>query len=169
MSTAHHVLPDEADFARMESDLFVRLEHAHARQVRRHRLGAVGVVVVLAGSSVAAATVASAPAQSNLAYCYSAAATGSTNTQVATADILGTMASRTGNADQSLRIANALARCGQAWQAGVFAAPSVHSVRHAIPTLQPCIRNDQVIAIFPRKTVTTSAAAFCDALGMSAP
>jgi hypothetical protein len=169
MSTAHHVLPDEAEFARMESELFTRLEHGHARQVRRHRLGAVGVVLVLAGTSIAAVTVASVPAQTNLAYCYSAPSTSSSSNQVATADFAGTSGRATGAASQVHRIANALARCGQAWQTGVFAAPSVNSVRHSIPTLQACIRNDQVIAIFPKKNAATPAAAFCDAVGMSAP
>jgi hypothetical protein len=40
---------------------------------------------------------------------------------------------------------------------------------HSIPLLQPCIRNDQVIAIFVKDSADASAAAFCGDLGMSAP
>ena len=169
MSTAHHLLPDAAEFARMETELFSRLERSHTRQVRRHRLVAVGAVVLLAGGGVAGVTVANTTSQTHLAYCYSGADTSSRNIGVLAAIDEGEKGGSAATQTVAARIANATARCGAIWEAGMFSAPNSNPAPNTIPLLQPCIRNDQVIAIFPKVIADETATLFCGDLGMSAP
>lgn len=169
MSTAHHLLPDAGEFARMETELFSRLERGYTRQVRRHRIVAAGAIVLLAGGGVAGVTVANTPSQSWLAYCYATADTGAQTVAVSSANVEGEHGAPAVTQKLGDRIANAVSRCGAVWEAGVFSPTTSSSVTHSIPLLQPCIRNDQIIAIFAKGSADETAALFCGDLGMSAP
>jgi hypothetical protein len=168
MAITEHLLPDAEEFARMEEELFGRLERGHTRQVRRHRLVAAASIVLLASGGVAAVQVASNAAVSHSAYCYAAADTGSQSAQVALpVDQIKVDGNSLHHAGVSEAANLAVQHCLVLWQGGFFATdPSSGSA--TVPKLQACIRNDQVIAVFP-KTLGGSADAFCTNLGMSAP
>jgi hypothetical protein len=134
MAMTNHLLPDEKDFARMETDLFGRLERGHTRQVRRHRLVAAASIALLSVGGVAGVTQANNVVVNRAAYCYSAADTGSASVQ---SEFAPAAADLTGSGS-------------------------------TVPPLQACIRNDQVVAVFPNRDAT-SADQFCENLGMSAP
>jgi hypothetical protein len=153
------VLPDEQDFARIEGELFEKLERSHSRKARRHRLVIAASVVVLAGAGVAGVTQANGTAVNRAAYCYSAANTGSKSIQAQSAPDASNL---TGAAQRARSAKLAVDTCGDAWNAGVLGSGT------SIPPLQACIRNDQVVAVFP-SSGAVAADAFCSNLGMSAP
>jgi hypothetical protein len=162
MATTNQLLPDEKEFSRMEAELFGRLEHSHTRQVRRHRLVAAAAVVLLAGGGVAGVTEANQVAVSRVAYCYSAA---NTKSQQAMVQYIDTHAHSGDFSDDDVRVMSAglaVSGCSAIWATGVFGSTTM------APPLQACVRNDQVIAVFP-KDGATPVGEFCDNLGMSAP
>ena len=162
MATTNHLLPDEKEFARMEAELFGRLEHSHTRQVRRHRLVAAAAVVLLASGGVAGVTEANQSVVSSAAYCYAGSDTNSQHTQ---GEFSGDDAVNGDFSSPNVRakaVALAVQSCAAAWSTGVLGAGTT------APPLQACVRNDQVIAVFP-KNDATPAGEFCDDLGMSAP
>jgi hypothetical protein len=161
MAITENTLPDAEDFARMETELFGKLERSHTRQVRRHRLVAAAAVVLIAGAGVASVTQARPTAVSNAAYCYAAASTGSHFIDVEAPYSKVTT-------PKSLRTSAAVAvrHCASTWHAGLV-VPSKPAPA-TIPKLQACVRNDQVIAVFPKKS-SESADEFCTNLGMYAP
>jgi hypothetical protein len=161
MATTSQLLPDEKDFARMETELFGRLEHSHTRQVRRHRLVAVASIVLLASAGVAGVTESNQVSVSRAAYCYSAA---STNSQQVLGQDIDPVAPGSDSSTAGLRakaVAQAMQSCAAVWSTGAFGSTTA-------PPLRACVRNDQVIAVFP-KNDATAAGEFCDNLGMSAP
>ncbi len=162
MAITKPLLPDAEDFARMEAELFGRLERSHTRQVRKHRLVAAASIVLLASGGVAAVHVASTPAVSHDAYCYATADPNARTVEAARPTVIGSNES----AAQILadRVSQATSDCLLVWNAGIFSDSKVVTV----PQLQACVRNDQVIAVFP-EAATDTAADFCDNLGMSAP
>jgi hypothetical protein len=169
MAITSHSLPGEEDFARMEASLFVRLERSHTRQVRRHRLVAAASVVLLAGAGIASVTQANGLVVSNAAYCYAAASTSSRSVQVEAPDVhmgggkIAAAKSRAGSVIVAER------HCLDAWEVGIFAASSGSSPQViTVPVLQSCIRNDLVVAVFPKDS-GESADQFCNDLGMNAP
>ena len=162
MATTNHSLPSEEEFARIEGELFTRIGRRHRRQVLRHRLAAVAVVIVAAGAGVAAGTVANPTQESQYAYCYSSDSTTS-HDQTA---ILSVRSVR----DSALRpsaakVARAVSLCDGLWTAGVFSPSPLVTA----PKLQACLRDDLTIAVFPRNGSGSSAADFCNSLGLSAP
>jgi hypothetical protein len=162
MATTNHLLPDEKEFARMEAELFGRLEHSHTRQVRRHRLVAVASIVLLAGGGVAGVTEANQSVVSRAAYCYAGA---DTNSQHSLGQISGAAALNNDTSAPDVRAkvaALAVQSCAAVWAIGLLGSTTT------APPLQACVRNDQVIAVFPKDGATTPAE-FCDNLGMSAP
>jgi hypothetical protein len=161
MATTNHLLPDEKEFARMEAELFGRLEHSHTRQVRRHRLVAAAAVVLLASGGVAGVTEANHVSVTSSAYCYSAA---NTNSTVSTGLYVAALSKdgMSGATERAKAAALAVVSCQATWSTGVLGAGTT------APPLQACVRNDQVIAVFP-KNDATPAGEFCDNLGMSAP
>jgi hypothetical protein len=162
MATTNHLLPDEKEFARMEAELFGRLEHSHTRQVRRHRLVAVASIVLLASGGVAGVTEANQVAVARVAYCYSAA---NTNSRHAMAQYIDAHSqSDNSSISDALAMSAGLAveGCDAIWSTGYFGSTAT------APPLQACVRNDQVIAVFPKNDAATTAQ-FCDSLGMSAP
>jgi hypothetical protein len=159
MTEMNEVLPDEREFARMEGELFGRLERSHARRVRRHRLVVAASIVALSVAGVAGVTQANSTAVNRAGYCYSAADAGSTSVQVQFAPAAPNL---TGSAQRARSAELAVASCGTAWSTGVLGSNT------GIPPLQACIRNDQVVAVFPKRNAG-SADAFCGSLGMSAP
>jgi hypothetical protein len=162
MATTNHLLPDEKEFARMEAELFGRLEHSHTRQVRRHRLVAAAAVVLLAGGGVAGVTEANQPMVSRAAYCYAGP---DTNSQELLGQYFDPRLHGGDSPSADLRakaVEQALRSCGSIWESGLLGAGAT------APPLQACVRNDQVIAVFP-KNDATPAGEFCDNLGMSAP
>jgi hypothetical protein len=162
MAITKPLLPNAEDFARMEAELFGRLERSHTRQVRRHRLVAAASIVLLAGGGVAAVQVASTPAVSHEAYCYATADANARTVEASRPTVVGSNLT----AAQVLadRVTQATSDCLLVWNAGIFSDSKVITV----PQLQACVRNDQVIAVFPKATAD-SATDFCDNLGMSAP
>jgi hypothetical protein len=158
-----HLLPSDADFVRIEDALLDRVTVRHHRQVVRHRLVAVAVVVVLAGAGVAAGTVANNSQQLNLAYCYGADSAGSKSTQAVLPNN-GEEQARAGVRPDAAKVATAVAGCTQIWESGYFGSSS-----SKVPKLQPCLQDNLTIAVFPRKNASESADAFCDNLGLSAP
>jgi hypothetical protein len=168
MAITDHQLPDAEEFARMEEELFGRLERSHTRQVRRHRLVAAASIVLLAGGGVAAVQVANSTAVSHSAYCYATADAGSQSAQVALpVDEVKVNGSSLQHAGISAAANLAVQHCLIVWNSGYFDAGST-SGQTSDPKLQACVRNDQVIAVFP-KTLGGSADQFCANLGMSAP
>jgi hypothetical protein len=161
MATTNHLLPDEKEFARMEAELFGRLEHSHTRQVRRHRLVAAASIVLLATGGVAGVTEANHASVTSAAYCYSAANTNSTVSVGYYGDALR-KDGLSGGTERTEAAALAVVSCQAIWTTGVLGAGAT------APPLQACVRNDQVIAVFP-KDDATPAGEFCDNLGMSAP
>jgi hypothetical protein len=159
MSEINHTLPDEQEFARMEGELFWRLERSHTRKLRRHRLVLAASVVALSAAGVAGVTQANSTAVNHAAYCYASASTGSKSIQAQFAPQANNL---TGTAQRVRSAQLAVASCGVAWTTGVLGSGA------GIPPLQACIRNDQVVAVFP-KAGADSAAGFCENLGMSAP
>jgi hypothetical protein len=164
MSTTNHSLPSDSDFARLEGELFARIDRRHRRQVLRHRLAAVAIVAVLAGAGIAAGTVANPSQESWAAYCY-----GSANTSSQVVSTVLSNRPKTDGANESARppatkVARAVGQCGVLWRSGVFGPAS-----SAAPKLQACLRDDLVIAVFPRKSTTGSIQNFCQNLGLSAP
>jgi hypothetical protein len=153
------MLPSEEDFARIEANLFGKLERSHTRQVRRHRLVAAAAVIVVAASGVAAATITDALTAQHVAFCYSTASTAGTPVTVQAPD-----AAPTSDGGSASAVPAALANCAAAWQSGVLSPSSTPSS----PTLQACVRNDQLIAVFPKHT-DASATAFCAGLGLLVP
>ena len=162
MALTSHKLPSSDDFARLEGELFARLERGHTRQVRRHRLvAAAAIVMVAAGGTVAAGTVANPAAQTNLTFCYPGSDTSSRPTEALPLD-----AQNAGGKQLPLdatRINDALASCTTVWQSGVLGT----TVQH--PTLQACIQDNLTVAVFRKSDDSESAADFCDNLGLSAP
>lgn len=157
MVTTNHSLPSEADFARLEGELFARIDRKHRGQVLRHRLAAAAVVVAVAGAGIAAGTVANPTQERIFADCYASASTSSTMHQTA-------FAKKQYAAHPSAEsIASAVDQCGSLWSSGVFGAPTTTE------KLQPCLGNNLVIAVFPREHPTGTVARFCENLGMSAP
>lgn len=156
MVTTNHSLPSEADFARLEGELFTRIDRKHRAQVLRHRLAAVAIVAVVAGAGVAAGTVANPTQQNWNADCYSAAS--------ATADMTATSLSvkEIGSKPSAASVTSAVAQCAALWQAGLFGAKST-------PPLQACLGDNLVVAVFPRSDAGGSVASFCENLGMSKP
>jgi hypothetical protein len=161
MATTNHLLPDEKEFARMEAELFGRLAHSHTRQVRRHRLVAAAAVVLLAGGGVAGVTESNQVSVTSAVYCYSAA---NTSSSVSTGQYGGALGQDdlSGGTERAKAAALAVVSCQAIWTTGVLGAGAT------APPLQACVRNDQVIAVFP-KNDATPAGEFCDDLGMSAP
>jgi hypothetical protein len=159
MAITPSMLPSEEDFARIEANLFGKLERSHIRQVRRHRLVAAAAVIVVAGAGVAAATITDALTAQHLAYCYPAASTASTPVTVQAPD-----AAPTSDGGSESAIPAALANCAAAWQTGALSPSSTPSS----PTLRACVRNDQLIAVFPYAG-DDAASAFCRSLGLTAP
>jgi hypothetical protein len=160
-------LPNSADFARIEDQLFARIGVAYRRQVVRHRLIAVAAVVILAGAGVAAGTTATATQQGRFAYCYE----GSTTASKVAPLILDDQSNKGSNpaaGSTKAREANVLLICQGAWRNGVFNTTSA-SPPFAVPKLQACVRDDLAVSVFRRGSSTLSAAAFCDRLGLSAP
>jgi hypothetical protein len=164
MATTNHSLPSESDFARLEGELFTRIDRRHRGQIVLHRLIVSAAVLVLAGAGVAAGTTASPTQQTTVAYCHAKA---SASSEVAsTALSLDALAKQNGSLrPSSAKIARAVAQCGGVWRAGVFTTVSTKSV----PKLQPCLRDDLVISVFPRKHLGGNPEAFCEQFGMSAP
>ena len=162
MVTTNHSLPSEADFARLEGELFARIGRKHRSQVLRHRLAAAALVVAVAGAGVAAGTIANPTQETRFAYCYAADSTNSQSQQT----ILSVRSGLDGAIRPSAaKVARAVTLCGGLWTAGVFGTAPANSAPH----LQACLRDDLVIAVFPRTHATGSASRFCENLGMSAP
>jgi hypothetical protein len=116
-------------------------------------------VVLLASGGVAGVTEANQSVVSRAAYCYAGSDTNSQHTQ---GEFSGDGASNASSSpDVRAKVAAlAVQSCDAIWSTGVFGATA--------PPLQACVRNDQVIAVFP-KNDATPAGEFCDNLGMSAP
>jgi hypothetical protein len=159
MAITPSMLPSEEDFARIEAKLFGRLERSHTRQVRRHRFVAAAAVVAVAGAGLAAAAITDGLTAQHVAYCYSSASTAGTPVTVQAPD-----AAPTSDGGSASAVPVALANCAAAWQSGALSPSSTPSS----PTLQACVRNDQLIAVFPR-TSAESLDAFCTGLGLTAP
>ncbi|MEJ1230806.1 MAG: hypothetical protein WDM88_09710 [Galbitalea sp.] len=157
--------PSESDFARVENELFSRIDRRHRRRVLRHRLVAAAVALGLAGAGVAAGTIANQTQQSRFAYCYAADSVSSRSIQSVIPTLTISQSTTTGVRPSATRIALAVRICHGAWTVGVFSA----GAGKKIPALQPCLRDDLVIAVFPRRNEGLSAAAFCDELGLTAP
>jgi len=161
MAITPSTLPSEEDFAALEAKLFGRVERSHTRQVRRHRLVAAAAVVVVAGAGIAAATFPDHGTAQHVAFCYSAASTTSryVTVQSPDADVAAGADSPT-----AASVPAATANCLAAWQVGaVGTSPAISD-----QNLQACVRNDQLIAIFPKNSAD-SAADFCGSLGLVAP
>ena len=155
MAEAQNHLPSDAEFARIESELFERITVRHRRQVMRHRLAALAAVFVIAGAGVAAGTVATPREQADLANCYSAASTSSQDAQSAVPNN-GKLHTPAGSRPNTAKIARAVEICAAGWEAGIFGSPS-----KTAPKLQACLQDNLVIAVFrgrtPRKAPTPSA------------
>ena len=159
-------LPSSAEFARIESELFERIDVRYRRQVVRHRLVAIAAILVVTGAGIAAGTVANTHEQSNVAYCYGGSSTSSQSTQLELPTNRN-FATKTGTRATAAQVANAVALCASIWRQGVFSpTPTVGSRK--VPTLQACLRDDLVVSIF-RKTNAERADTFCNNLGLSAP
>jgi hypothetical protein len=156
MVTTNHSLPSEADFARLEGELFARIGRKHRGQVLRHRLAAAAIVVAVAGAGVAAGTVANPTEEHTFANCYAAASTSSA--------LIPTQFAKNNYYIQpsSANVARAVRQCGALWDAGLYGSASQ-------PRLQACLADNLVLAVFPRTKAEGSVAEFCEKLGMSAP
>ncbi|WP_206447642.1 hypothetical protein [Agrococcus sp. KRD186] len=140
--------------ARIEQRLLTAAAGARQTHQRRNRAIAGGAaLVLLAGTGVAAVTIASQAAQERSAHCYAAADTSSLSTQVGIPDEVtdsnGTTLPIRADSD---RAAQALDLCGSVWRVGFFATDGVpvdDGRQHEVPPLTACLRADQVIAVFP--------------------
>jgi hypothetical protein len=165
MVTTNHSLPSDTDFSRLEGELFSRIERQHRGQVFRHRLVAVAAAVAIAGASIAAGTIASPSQETKFAYCFASASTAS-QSQTTILSVKSGLDGTNGSLKPSAaKVRRAVTQCDGLWSAGVFGAASVGKT----PKLQPCLRDDLVIAVFPRKGSNGTAEKFCENLGMSAP
>jgi hypothetical protein len=123
---------------------------------------AAAAVVLLAGGGVAGVTEANQAVVSRAAYCYSGSDTKSQYVQGQYSGH-GALSNDSSSPDVRARVvALAVQSCAAVWTTGVLGAGTT------APPLQACVRNDQVIAVFP-KNDATPAGEFCDDLGMSAP
>ena len=165
--TAKSNLPSTEDFAILEGALFDRITVRYRRQVRRHRLVAAAAVLIIAGASVAAGTVANPQQQSNLAYCYQGA---TTNSRVAELLLPNQFhpGSHPSVAATNARVTTALLICESAWSGGAFNS-STGAQHEPVPKLQVCLRDDLIVSVFRKTNTGESAAAFCENLGQSAP
>jgi hypothetical protein len=163
MAASSH-LPSSVDFDRMETELFQRIGVRHRRQVLRHRLVAAAAIVLLAGAGVAAGTVANPSQQRNLAYCYSGDSLSSRSAQNVLSNNFDPK-SKPNARPSAAKVARAVALCDTVWQAGVF-GPAVTKA----PKLQPCIQDNLIVSVFPKKkNDSENADDFCGNLGLSAP
>jgi hypothetical protein len=160
-------LPNSADFARLEGELFDRVTRRHRRQVRRHRLVAIAAVLVVAGAGVAAGTIASPTQQSKFAYCYNGDTTGARLAQL-TLPNNKNFDSKPGTTATAAQVANAAALCKSAWRNGAFSTSS-GSGPFPVPRLQVCLRDDLIVSVFRKANAAESAETFCNNLGLSAP
>jgi hypothetical protein len=160
-------LPTASDFARIEGELFARIEVRHRRQVLRHRLVAAAAVLVIAGAGVAAGTVASPVQQSKSAYCYSGDSPSSRLAQL-TLPISKDFDSKPGTIATAAQVDNALTLCKTVWRFGAFSRSS-KSGPFPVPKLQVCLRDDLIVSIFRKPATPESAEEFCGNLGLSAP
>jgi hypothetical protein len=165
MATTNHSLPSDSDFARLEGELFSRIDRHHRRQVVRHRLVAAAIAVAIAGAGVAAGTIANPTQESKYAYCYGSANTTSQPVTTILSVHAGLQGSNNSLKPSTAKLARAVMQCSTLWSSGVFGAGNSASV----PRLQACLRDDLVIAVFPRKESDGTAARFCENLGLSAP
>ncbi|HEX4443617.1 MAG TPA: hypothetical protein VHZ81_08615 [Galbitalea sp.] len=156
MVTTNHSLPSEAEFARLEGELFARIGRKHRSQVLRHRLAAAVVVAAVAGAGVAAGTVANPTQERTFADCYASASTASAMHQTQYAKKQYYVHPSTAN------VARAVQQCAALWDAGVYGGATT-------PQLQACLADNLIIAVFPRESRTGSVSEFCENLGMSAP
>jgi hypothetical protein len=158
-------LPDSAA-ARIEQRLVAHAAGARQSHRRRNRAIAGGAsLLLLAGSGVAAVTIASQSLQERSAHCYEAADTASLSTQVGIPD---EVTDESGSTDplraDSDRAAQALDLCGSVWRSGFFATGGVpvdDGRQHEVPPLTACLRSDQVIAVFP-----SSDDQLCESVGL---
>jgi hypothetical protein len=155
--------PNDADFARMEGELFDRITVRHRRQVVRHRLLAAAALVVVAGAGVAAGTIANPSQQRDTASCYGGDSLTSQVSQGAASNNTD-FSVKTGVPPSAAKVARVVSMCGNLWEAGRFGSPQTTA-----PKLQACLQDNLVIAVFPKKNASESADAFCTKLGLSAP
>jgi hypothetical protein len=160
-------LPSIADFERLEGELFDRITVRHRRRVVRHRLVVAAAVVAIAGAGIAAGTVASPQQQGTAAYCY---AGDSLNSQVAQSMLPNnaSFALKHGSRPSAAQIADIVSLCKGGWAGGIFSKSS-STGPFAVPKLQACLRDDLVVAVFPKKARAVRADAFCNSLGLTAP
>jgi hypothetical protein len=171
MVTTPLTLPGADEFARMEHELFTRLERSHTRKVRKHRLIAGVAAIALASGGVAAVTVATQSIQDYSAYCYSLPDTGAPSVQLTSPSDTIVDGKAASKVPLPARFADGVAGCQAAWSQGFFARGDQNATGKVfdIPELQACLRDDLAIAVFPKKDAAESAADFCSALGMSPP
>ncbi|MDQ1563804.1 MAG: hypothetical protein QOI14_755, partial [Actinomycetota bacterium] len=99
---------------------------------------------------------------SRAVYCYAGSDTNSKHSQGENSsfDALSNEASSPNV--RAKAVALAVESCAAIWTTGLLGSTTT------APPLRACVRNDQVIAVFP-KNDATAAGEFCDNLGMSAP
>ena len=163
----HSDIHNSTDFARLEGQLFERVTEQHRRRVIRHRLVATVAIVVVAGTGVAAGTIANQSQQSNVAYCYRSDSLTSRVTEGLLPDY-PTLSSQPGSKPATQRIAYAVAICKGAWKDGMFSR-STDVGPFAVPKLQVCLRDDLIVSVFRKTNSHETPGAFCEGLGLSAP
>jgi len=176
MSEQTTPIPSHDDFARMERRLFDAIGDSNKSHIRRKRLAASASVLLIVGGAAAGwATLAAPRAGQYTASCYTGASASSDHIEVGTtAPSQGPDGSPQG-ATYNDPAAVALEQCALAWKTGMLPqfqnGTSGGSTRlDRIPTLQLCVQNAEVFAIFPRAPGDQRPAnQFCTSLGMNPP
>jgi len=166
-------VPDDAAFARIERDLFAKIDATGTVRAAHHRLVAVGAAaVILAGTGGTAwVTLATQEMRSHTAYCYAQADANSRFTQVGSpSNATGSDGTPVSLSAPQDRFTAAVDNCAAVWSIGFFESatpPKDDGSTYAVPNLLACVRSDQVPAVFPRdRSDGLTDQEFCRDLGL---
>jgi hypothetical protein len=162
----HDLLPDTAEFERMQRNLLATIDTTGKRRTRRHRLTAIGIAGALAVATTAGAIAIARAPQSQINYtvdCYAAADLGAAH-----GTSLYLPGDRTSAKPTLLgeRISLAEDMCRATWEVGTFVHTPGGGSTFPVPNLVTCQLPDSRLAVFP---ANQAAAGLCTHLGLTTP
>lgn len=177
MNQQENPMPTDDDFARMESRLFTTIAVSEKKKVTQRRvIAGAGALLIVAGGLTTWQLSETEPKRPEIAYCYQVASATSQHIQVQKAAAPSATHTAPGTPLAPLTASQlALGECASLWANGTLSAATTASSSggaipasgEQLPSLEACLLNEQVIAVFPRLTSDTSSATdFCSNLGL---
>jgi hypothetical protein len=157
MMTGLPDIPTDADqrISALISDGRARLDQRHTRRRRAGIAITAAAAVALATSGYAVVNLATHQAQARSTWCYAGESSDTRSTQVGIPDSQTDQNGKTTTiADPADRVASAIDLCASVWKVGSFTT-TAKTDRSGVPALVPCVRNDQVIAVYAREAGST--------------